>query len=416
MSPAKMAAAPAPATKAALQEPGFWDRAGALARGYNTGGLIGGISDAVSGVDKAFDSRNQTAQFLVNRGISPTDATAMVSNPEILKTALPTLMGPKNQPQFTVIGEDAFGKKTYGWVNPANQTARPAQPEGTAGPSQLGNMSLAGDDYLKTLDPQIASQVKAIQEGRIPYPTGFALTKPYWQQMTRILMQADPGFDAVNYASRAKTRADLASGKLGQNLTSFNTTMAHLDTLEKSIDDLGNWSTMPIANSVINPAMAAMSGDFQARQKKFEVAKTAVIDELTRAFRGTGGNVYDLQEWGKSINSSDSPEALRAAIKQGVELLKGRIDAVGEQYNRGMGTSRDPVELLSPKAQSTFDRLISGKREAGQTGTAEGSPWMAPWHLRLRQLHLRIIAALRPQKHSAEVSRKIARSQKTPSA
>ena len=53
-----------------------------------------------------------------------------------------------------------------------------------------------GDLFLQSLSPPIAAQVKAIAEGRQPFPTGIAATKPYWQQMLRLVQQYDPKADA----------------------------------------------------------------------------------------------------------------------------------------------------------------------------------------------------------------------------
>jgi hypothetical protein len=222
-------------------------------------------------------------------------------------------------------------------------------------------------EILAALDPNVASQVKALDEGRMAFPTGFALSKPYWQNMLRLVSQYDPSFDAVNYNARAKTRSDFVAGKSAQNITSFNTAIGHLDTLDKTIDDLGN-TRFGWLNPTLQSAKFAMGDQsFQESQKRFMAAKQAVTDELTRAFRGSGGNVHDIVGWEQTINQADSPAALHAATKAAVDLLRSRIESVGDQYNRGMGTTRDPLTMLSPHAQATIARL-SGEAPA-QKGT-----------------------------------------------
>lgn len=215
---------------------------------------------------------------------------------------------------------------------------------------------------LQQLDPNIATQVKALSEGRMAFPSGFALKSPYWQQMVSLVSQYDPTFDAVNYNARAKTRNDFTSGKSAQNITSFNTAIGHLDTLDKAVDALNN-TRFPYWNKIANWT-ATQSGDtkFQEAHKQFSTAKQAVVDELTRAFRGTGGNVHDIVEWEKNLNDADSPQALHAATKSALELLHSRIESIGDQYNRGMGTTKDPIQMLSPKAQSAWQRMTSGEQ------------------------------------------------------
>jgi hypothetical protein len=102
--------------------------------------------------------------------------------------------------------------------------------------------------------------------------------------------------------------------------------------------------------------------------KDFEASKTAVVDELTRAFRGTGGNVHDLEQWEATINSADSPEALHRAVRKATQLLQSRVDALGDQYNRGMQmrVPKDAADFLSPKARGVYDRLL-GASGGGQT-------------------------------------------------
>lgn len=219
-------------------------------------------------------------------------------------------------------------------------------------------------DFLATLNPQIAAQVKALSEGRMQFPSGFALKSPYWQSMLQMVSMYDPSFDAVNYNARSKTRNDFTSGKSAQNITSFNTAIGHLDTLDKSVDALGN-TRFPSWNKIANAAAGEYDTKFQSSMKQFQASKNAVVDELTRAFRGTGGNVHDIVEWEKTINSADSPQALHAATRAAIELLRSRIEAVGDQYNRGMGTTKDPIQMLSPKAQAAINRIEGGHQSSG---------------------------------------------------
>lgn len=271
---------------------------------------------------------------------------------------------------FTHIGTDAMGLPIYGFVDPITKQVTPAQIPGQSG--GVGPHSgLTGEEFLKTLDPSLAAEIKGYAEGRIPYSPTMAKS-PRGMALTRFITQYDPNFDAVNYAARNAVRKDFTSGKSAQNVSSFNTAIAHLDTLDKTIAGLNNVSALPILNGPINAVAGAVSADFQRRRNNFEMAKTAVVDELTRAFRGTGGNVHDLIEWNKSLNSASSPEALHAAVRQGIELLRGRIHSLGDTYNRGMGTTKDPLELLSPKAQAALRRMDGGHGAETEKAAATG--------------------------------------------
>jgi hypothetical protein len=189
--------------------------------------------------------------------------------------------------------------------------------------------------------------------------------------------QYDPTFDAVNYSARSKARNDFTSGKSAQNVTSYNTAIGHLGTLQQAAEALNNGS-YPALNTVTN-AYANATGD--PRIKAFTTARQAVADELTRAFRLSGGNVSDIKGWEANINEAGSPEQLKAVIKQAVDLLGSRIHATADQYKRGMGTTANPLDLLTDSAKKTLralpggDQLIQelgGGQVAGMTGQAVG--------------------------------------------
>ena len=62
--------------------------------------------------------QNQTVQALMKRGLPPDLAHILAaSNPQCAQSNPPADHGPK-QHQFTQIGEDAYGNKKYGFVDP----------------------------------------------------------------------------------------------------------------------------------------------------------------------------------------------------------------------------------------------------------------------------------------------------------
>lgn len=218
-----------------------------------------------------------------------------------------------------------------------------------------------GQDFLTTLPNNVALQVKALAEGRMAFPSGYALKSPYWQTMLQAVSQYDPSFDAVNYNARSKTRNDFTSGKSAQNITALNTAIGHLDSLDKSISTLDN-GNIPMINRVSN-FVATETGD--PRIKDFNTTKKAVVDELTRVFRGTGGSEQDIKTWSENLDDASSPAQLHGVVNKMVDLLKSRIDAVGDTYNRGMGTTADPLNLLSPKAAAAIKRLSGDSAASG---------------------------------------------------
>lgn len=231
----------------------------------------------------------------------------------------------------------------------------PADPGGI-GATALGDASLHGEDYISKLPQNIASQVKALADGRMSFPTGAALKTPYWQQMLTSVAQYDPEFDAVNYNARSKTRADFTSGKSAQNIKALNTAIGHLGVLDSQIGS--TWSTWATPFNYVANAGQKLTGG--AGAKNYEQTASAVASELTQVFRGSGGAEADVKRYLEELNSDASEEQKKSAVANITSLLQSRLEAVGDQYKQGMGRSIDPLTLLNPHAQEVMNRLAPG--------------------------------------------------------
>jgi hypothetical protein len=215
-----------------------------------------------------------------------------------------------------------------------------------------------GEDFLKTLEPQVAAQVKAIAEGRQAVPSGFALKSPYWQNLMTMVSQYDPNYSQA----RAAVQKDFTSGPTAKNITSANTVIAHIGTLNDMIDALDN-KDLRVVNMAIN-RLKTETGN--PNVNNFDTAKQAVGNELMRVFRQVNASESETRDWEKHFQSSSSPAQLRGAVKVGVELLKGRLDAIDDQWNRAMNTDKGFPNLVSPKSQAVLKRIgLSVGREGG---------------------------------------------------
>ena len=223
-----------------------------------------------------------------------------------------------------------------------------------------------GKEFLDSLSPTQSELVKALAEGRMAFPSGAALRSPQWQGLLTLVGQYDPTFDAVNYGARAATRKDFTSGKAASSVNALNTVLGHLDTLGTAADDLNNTS-VPLWNSLAN---SVESGLGDARVKKFEATKKAVVDELTRAWRGSGGSEGDIKSWSGTLDSSNSPEQLHGVIGQIGDLLGSKIGALNDQYQKGMGIAANGLNLMSPHASKVLEKI---KARANGTANEQAS-------------------------------------------
>jgi hypothetical protein len=222
--------------------------------------------------------------------------------------------------------------------------------------------NVTGDEFLKSLRPDIGNQVKALAEGRMAFPSSFALKTPYWQQMLQAVSQYDPSFDAINYNTRASTRKAFSSGKQSQDVNALNTVISHISKLSDAAEALNN-TDYPALNSVLNTLSKAVG---KPTVTNFETIQKAVADEVTRVWRQSGGSVEDIAAARANLDAAKSPDQLRGAIAQYGELLGGKIASMQEQYQQGMGKSADAnATLIRPDTKQTLEK-ISGRAGGSQ--------------------------------------------------
>lgn len=281
-------------------------------------------------------------------------------------------------PKFGVIGEDQFGKKIYGYPpapgeapNPnasgAVPVPQPIAPNGQQ-PAEAPNvMDLHGEEFISQLDPKIANQVRAIIEGRAPYPTGMLLKTPYGQQLAAYVTQADPTFESANATARAKIQADYSTGTIAKTNNALNTAIKHMRQMSDAVDaldnyDAGDMGVFTTTANLVKNAYLTNSGD--PRVTDFKSISGKVAEELTRAYRGAGGAEADINRELEVLQAANSPTQLHSAIAKMAELLRSKIEANEAQYQSVMGPLVKPRPMISKEAQEALD-VISGRAEGG---------------------------------------------------
>lgn len=277
------------------------------------------------------------------------------------------LLGNMGQQPTNIPAQDTLGGPQ---PTPASGQSPPAQ-GGDA--NQMPVTQLQGVDLLKRLPPQIAAQVKALDEGHMPFPGGFALKSPYWQRMMTLVSQYDPAFDAVNYNARYSTRKAFTSGPEGRQINALNTAIGHLGQLDSEIDNLHNTGFTPY-NEAANWLQSTVNANGNTAQAlaSFDATKKSVADEVTRVWRGTGGSEADIKERLQELGSSKSPAQLRAALSSIGGLLESKINALNDQYTRGMGIAASDTQFVSPHAQEML-KQIRGNVPQGNTPQTQGA-------------------------------------------
>ena len=128
----------------------------------------------------------------------------------------------------------------------AGKTTIQAGVPGLGGTPAGPNAQLTGDEYLKTLPPALAAQVRGIAEGRstIPSAASRSQTAPL---IRNAVFQYDPEFSE----QRAQIRKAFTSGTDGRNIGALNTATVHLDQFADAADAMRNGSFRP-GNEIFN--------------------------------------------------------------------------------------------------------------------------------------------------------------------
>jgi hypothetical protein len=215
---------------------------------------------------------------------------------------------------------------------------------------------LFGADFLKTLPVPDQELVKALAEGRLGFPGGFALKAPWWQQKLQEVAQYDPSFDATNFNNRAKARATLLTGKVGSSANALNTAIGHIGLLNSQIPGTASHGGFPFATSVnaLENWFARGSGDQGITN--FTDTASKLADELETAYRNGGGAEQGVVRQLRNLDPNMSLEQKQGIIGNALELLASKQAANLYQYNIGSG-GKPEVDLLDPAARKVLDQF-----------------------------------------------------------
>lgn len=272
------------------------------------------------------------------------------------------------------IVKDMYGNPT-GFVNKKSGAfSREGIPQDSGLPPVAADGNpLTGEDYLKTLPTNHAAMVKAIGEGRMAPPSGYALTKPLGQKLMQDVSIAYPDFNANAYGAVK----EFNTGKLGSTVRSLNVANDHLDTLNLYANALQNGDTK---------ALNALSNTFSTQFGKpaptnFDAAKQIVADEVIKAVVGAGGTGADRENAQKVIAAANSPEQLAGVIQTYKQLMRGQLMGLQQQYENSTNR-KDFLDRLSAKTkQEILGESQGGQAPAGMLPGAKQAPdgnWYVP--------------------------------------
>jgi hypothetical protein len=348
---------------------------------------------------KAADVGNMTARALIAKGVDPSVAIAAIQpgNAEMLKTLVTHTFGPQTvQALGSGYIADKNGKVSRAYepdekfqhVTHKNNdgsesllTFDPSTGKYTSAPSTGSLRSAVDPDStgpermaaLTKADPNYARKIQSMVNGDIPMPSGGQASRsPQAARMIEDVLAVDGSTSASDFATRAATRRDYASGMASRVTKSLNTTIEHAQRLDESIDKLGNHTWFPsITNYLHDKRAGNTDSEYQKARSEFESNKEAFIKELDFTLSGGHSSVSGSAELRDKINRADSPESLHAAIKADLHLLSARLDSHTTGFNQGTRSQRDGQDFLYPKNRAAFNKLM-GSKDTSTGGAVPG--------------------------------------------
>lgn len=277
---------------------------------------------------------------------------------------------------------------TPGKEGAASPAATPDQPPAAAAaaapavrlPGAVGNatnldvLKAARPDLnlepLKGKSPMVVGLMMQVIDGRATLPP-LGSRSPDALMIRALASEIDPTLDEASSKGRMATRVAFTSGPEARNITALNTALGHAGVVADAFDKLGNFGNKP-TNYVWNEIAQQLGSE---KYSNASVAVGALASEARKVFAGGtgGGGLTELENWEKSFPINGSPSQQRGALQQFVTLLDSRLQSLGDQYNRGMGVTGDPMSFLEPHARAAFTKL-SGAAPDEPTGRQLGNP------------------------------------------
>lgn len=372
-------------------------------------GLLGRLSNSIQGfttgqrtdpVGMQLQQQQSTYEALKQSGLPDAVARAAALSPEVLKTVAPNIY---TKPTFGVIGQNQLGVNQYGFIHPNSETVKPAEVGGQGVQSQGGiDPNLTGDEFLKavaadkTLGPGKANMVKAIAEGRQPYPSGFLLKTPFGQWLTSAVGQYEPGLDATLIGRRKVFNDQLGSTSptsAGGQKSLMGTSLGHLSEVADAAESLAN-SAGPIPSL---PGGAYLAHGINAfnNSSVTQSAKVKALDDAVQKFAGEVGKLYSGSAGGgigereatrSRFSGNLSPQEMAASLEMSKALIQSKLAALENQRDQIFGpNAKNQIDFLGDNGRKAIAKIDAAIAKLGGT-IAPAAPNSLPpgWSVKAR--------------------------------
>lgn len=241
---------------------------------------------------------------------------------------------------------------------------------------------LLGNDYLSSIPASRANVVRSILATKQPMPQGTVLKDPYWQQIYRDVVTADPtlsdgsgGFDTKAFNTRRALMDDYARGKARAQINALRMGIHHASGMMDAYDNLGNWNGYEFVNRAKNDLMYGFSPKTRAAEGAINLNKDALAAETATIFTGKQPAVTEIEGYKKDYSPDAAPDASNAALGKFGTMAHDRLNTLQQQWHDVMGPTAKDYPMFDPETQKAWQKLTSrydpetGQMKAPQSTT-----------------------------------------------
>jgi hypothetical protein len=170
----------------------------------------------------------------------------------------------------------------------------------------------------------------------------------------------------------------MTSGKGGQNLATFHTSIDHLRLLQEASKALQNGDIQAL-NRFSNAWKTATG---EPGPTNFNSVKAAVAGEIAKTF--SSATIPEQEAISSTINAAENDQQIAGAVDYYTQLMQGKVDALQEQFTQGQQGKPAFDKPTGPKTKQLQDSRPSQRKVGetkkfpnGKTGVWDGQGWVA---------------------------------------
>lgn len=249
---------------------------------------------------------------------------------------------------------------------PGAPDAAPAAPAAPAPAQPAAN--LTGEDYLKTLPPDIQAIVKKVANYEMD-PRTSSITGGRRERISAAVAQYDPTYDATLYPSKAAAVKAFATGPQGNTIRSFDVAISHIDTVRDLVKELHNTNSQAW-NTIANKFKEQFG---YAAPTNFNAAKEILGDEIVKAVVGSNTQALgDRQAIKENFSNVKTPEQLAGVLNTYEHLMAGQVHGIKKQYE---DTTR--LKNFDSRLSDRTRAVLGQYKEKSATDAARAPPAQA---------------------------------------